>query len=100
MEIFTSPTKCIIGKTGIGNGDPVDIHCLAVEPNNPGHVHGGAWGTGLYEIVNYLPNSQYLLPNVDSTVSVMPLGYRIGGMAYDSDGTLWFSNSQQGANQL
>jgi hypothetical protein len=82
-----------------GHGIPVDIHTLAVEPNNPGHVYGGSWGTGLYEIVNYLPSAQYLTPDVDSS-DLGPLAYKIGGMALDSKNNLWFSNSNLGSNQL
>jgi len=83
-----------------GNGDAVDIHCLAIEPNNAGHVYGGSWGTGLYEVSNYLPNTQYLTPEVDSTSALLPLGYRVGGMAFDSKNTLWYTNSNQDSGQL
>ncbi len=69
-----------------------DLHTLAVDPANAGHVYAGSWGTGLYEAQNYTTALQYLLPNVDSTTSVVSLKYRIGGMAFDEKRNLWFSN--------
>ncbi len=83
-----------------GNGEPVDIHCLAIQQNNAGHVYGGSWGTGLYEVTNYLPQTQFLTPEVDSTDTYMPYGYRVGGMAFDSKNTLWYTNSNQAIEQL
>jgi sugar lactone lactonase YvrE/ribosomal protein S11 len=71
-----------------------DIHTLAVDPSNAGHVYAGAWGTGLYEGQNYGQNSfQYLYPEVDSAASIPQLNYKVGGMAFDEDMNLWFSNS-------
>lgn len=71
-----------------------DIHTLAVDPGNAGHVYAGAWGTGLYEGQNYGQNSfQYLYPEVDSAASIPQLNYKVGGMAFDEDMNLWFSNS-------
>lgn len=70
-----------------------DIITVAVDPDNAGNVFGGSWGTGLYRIQNYNATNQYLFPFIDSSSSVGTLSYRIGGMAFDEDKNLWFTNS-------
>jgi len=70
-----------------------DIHTIVVDPSNSGHMYAGSWGTGLYEGINFTPTNQYLLPNVDSATALSNYKYRVGGVDYDKNGNLWFSNS-------
>ncbi len=70
-----------------------DIHCVVVDPSDAGHMYAGSWGTGLYQGQNYNTATQYLFPEVDSSTSVGSIPYRIGGLAFDENRNLWFSNS-------
>ncbi len=70
-----------------------DIVTLAVDPDDAGHVFSGSWGTGLYQMQNYIATNQYVHPFLDSTTLISSLTFRVGGMAFDEDKNLWFSNS-------
>jgi len=73
-----------------------DIFNIVADPSIPGHIYAGSWGTGLYEGQNYLPSTQFLSPNLDSTSVVTSLTYRVGGMVMDAKSNLWFTNSHTG----
>lgn len=74
-----------------------DIVCVTADPNNPDHVFAGSWGGGVLEFDagkfkkrydNLNSTLQTQLPNSPNEPYV-----RIGGMDFDSKGTLWVSNS-------
>ena len=74
-----------------------DIVCVTADPKNPDHVYAGSWGGGVLEFNagqfikrydNFNSTLQTQLPNTPSAPYV-----RIGGMAFDSKGTLWVVNS-------
>ncbi|HZL11588.1 MAG TPA: T9SS type A sorting domain-containing protein [Prolixibacteraceae bacterium] len=75
-----------------------DMVCVAVDPNNPDHVFAGSWGGGVLEFNsgtfvkqhnNYNSTLQTALPGSPDSPYV-----RIGGMAFDSEGNLWVTNSE------
>jgi len=70
---------------------------VTADPKNPDHVFAGSWGGGVLEFNagqfikrydNFNSTLQTQLPNTPSAPYV-----RIGGMAFDSKGTLWVVNS-------
>jgi hypothetical protein len=74
-----------------------DIVCVAPDPKNPDHVFAGSWGGGVLEFTggkyakqynNFNSTLQTQLPNTPNDPYV-----RIGGMAFDSKGNLWVTNS-------
>jgi len=74
-----------------------DIVCVAADPNSPDHVFAGSWGGGVLEFKdgkfymrydNYNSSLQTQLPSSPTDPYV-----RIGGMAFDSKGNLWVTNS-------
>jgi hypothetical protein len=74
-----------------------DIVCITADPKNPDHVFAGSWGGGILEFNggkfvmrynNYNSSLQTQLPAQPDAPYV-----RIGGMAYDSKGTLWVTNT-------
>ncbi len=74
-----------------------DIVCVAADPNSPDHVFAGSWGGGVLEFKegkfykrydNFNSSLQTQLPNTPNDPYV-----RIGGMAFDSKGNLWVTNT-------
>jgi ligand-binding sensor domain-containing protein len=74
-----------------------DIVCVAADPNSPDHVFAGSWGGGVLEFKdgqfykrydNYNSTLQTQLPSTPNDPYV-----RIGGMAFDSKGNLWVTNT-------
>ncbi len=77
--------------------DVANISTIAINPNSPYHVYAGSWGYGLVEFDNFKISKLY-----DHTNSVIEpisgastsLKVRVGGMAFDAMGNLWFTTSQ------
>jgi ligand-binding sensor domain-containing protein len=74
-----------------------DMVCVTADLKNPDHVFAGSWGGGVLEFRdgkfikrhdNFNSTLQTQLPNTPNEPYV-----RIGGMAFDSKGTLWVANS-------
>ena len=74
-----------------------DLVCVTADPKNPDHVFAGSWGGGVLEFEagkfkkrhdNLNSTLQTQLPNTPNEPYV-----RIGGMDFDSKGTLWVTNS-------
>ncbi len=74
-----------------------DILCVLASPDDQNHVFAGSWGGGVLEFQdgkfvkrfdNYNSSLQTQLPGSAAEPYV-----RIGGMAFDSKGVLWVSNS-------
>jgi hypothetical protein len=74
-----------------------DMICITVDPKNPDHVFAGSWGGGVLEFNagifvkrfdNFNSTLQTQLPDKPEAPYV-----RIGGMAYDSKGNLWVTNT-------
>lgn len=79
-----------------------DLNCIAIDPLNPSHAAAGSWNHGLVEyndtgiIHAYSPTNSTLL-------NLYPYGSgycRIGGVAFDSSGNLWVTNSSVQSNYL
>lgn len=79
-----------------------DIVCVVADPKNPDHVFAGSWGGGVLEFNagkfvkrydNFNSTLQTAIPNLPDAPYV-----RIGGMAYDSKGNLWVTNSEVSKN--
>jgi hypothetical protein len=72
-----------------------DLVSLAIDPQNSDHVFVGSWGAGLLELNNGITYAA----NYNETNSSLSNPYpgdkyvRVGGLAYDSEGNLWMSNS-------
>ena len=84
-------------KTFPAGNDFRDIVCVTADPKNPDHVFAGSWGGGVLEFNagkftkrhdNFNSTLQTQLPDTPNDPSV-----RIGGMAFDSKGNLWVTNS-------
>lgn len=74
-----------------------DVVCVTADPKNPDHFFAGSWGGGVLEFDagkfkkrydNLNSTLQTQLPNKPNDAYV-----RIGGMAFDSKGSLWVTNS-------
>ena len=74
-----------------------DIVCVTADPKNPDHFFAGSWGGGLLEFEagkfkkrydNFNSTLQTQLPSTPNEPYV-----RIGGMAFDSEGNLWVTNT-------
>ncbi len=74
-----------------------DIICVTADPSNPDHVFAGSWGGGVLEFNggqfigrydNFNSTLQTQLPDSPNAPYV-----RIGGMAFDSKGNLWVTNT-------
>lgn len=81
-----------------------NIVCIAADPFDPGHVFVGSWGNGLLEYRNNQFVTRY--DNKNSPIqSALPSDpdapYAwIGGLAFDSQGNLWMTNSNVARNLL
>jgi len=77
-----------------------DMVCVAVDPENTSRVFAGSWSRGAIEFLNnqlvnfyYTDNSSLQYHELEGAPMV-----KVGGIAYDSDNNVWFSNS--GAENL
>ena len=74
-----------------------DMVCVAADPKNPDRVFAGSWGGGVLEFNSGKYVKQY--NNQNSTLQTqLPNSpnepyVRIGGMAFDSKGSLWVTNT-------
>lgn len=70
--------------------DWFDIHTVAVNPNDETQMYAGSYFGGLIEFKDNKVRNLY-----NETNSSLLRNYRcgIGGMAFDSDGNLWMSNT-------
>jgi hypothetical protein len=83
------------------NPGVADLNCIAVDPWNPVHAFAGSWGAGLEEFgdnaiinvwdsSNTKTNGQYNgIQNIDAPFE----NFRTGGVAYDTLGDVWVTNS-------
>lgn len=74
-----------------------DIVCIAVDPKNPDHVFAGSWGGGVLEFDagKFVSRFDNFNSSLQTQVPGNPLApyVRIGGMAFDSKGNLWVTNT-------
>ncbi len=82
-----------------------DMVCVTIDPKNPNHVFAGSWGGGVLEFndVNQDGKIQFVkrYDNFNSSLQTQlpdsaknkEAYVRIGGMAYDSKGNLWVTNT-------
>jgi len=74
-----------------------DIVCLAVDPSDENHFFVGSWGGGLLEFRNDEFVTRYTNKNspLETALPQEPDApyVRIGGLAFDSYGNLWVTNS-------
>jgi hypothetical protein len=86
------------------NGRVGDIYRDAIQvlpfPGEPNHYYVASWGFGMLEFKD--GNLYKVWDNTNSTLqNAVPEGgpyVRVGGMAFDSKGSLWLSNSNVGKN--
>ena len=71
-----------------------DIVYVASDPNDPGHVFAASWGGGIFEFNGNELVKQHSLGNssLESSIPGNDEYVRVGGMAFDRDGTLWVAN--------
>ena len=75
-------------------GDARDYVSLAVDPLNPKHVFAGSWGWGISEYLDGQLKNQFT--DLNSSLrgaSAWLTWFGIGGLAFDSKGNLWATNS-------
>ena len=75
-----------------------DILCMVADPKDKDHVFVGSWGGGLLEFKNGQLINRFTQKN-SSLQTALPDSpdepyVRVGGLAYDSKGNLWISNSE------
>jgi ligand-binding sensor domain-containing protein len=79
-----------------------DVVSLVADPKNADHIFVASWGGGLLEfrgneLVNRYTNQNSPLETALPTQPNEPF-VRIGGMAFDSGGNLWITNSEVAKN--
>ncbi len=84
--------------------DFYDIVCLAVDPNDAGHLFVGSWGGGVLEFQDdeYVTRYTNLNSPLETALPSSPTEayVRIGGLDFDSDGNLWIANTSVAGNNL
>jgi len=76
------------------NTDRRDFIALAVDPEDPNHVFAASWGYGLVEYSDNTPVAFYDESNSTLRSIIPDANYiRIGGLAFDSEGNLWMTNT-------
>ena len=82
-----------------------DVSSIAVDPKDPDHFFVGTAGTGMYEFKNgeMINNFTHgnsnnainsaIIRNLDGEIIANQNYVRADGVVYDSDGNLWFANS-------
>jgi len=79
----------------------VALNCIAVDPFNPLHVFAGSWGVGLVEYNNNAIVNVWNGSNSPIQYYVgAPGTYRVGGIAFDTLGNLWVTNSNAASKYL
>jgi hypothetical protein len=75
-----------------------DIVEIATNPSDPGHLFVASWGGGLLEFRNgeFVKRYSYNNSPLQSAIQNDSLAVfvRIGGIAFDSEGSLWVTNSE------
>lgn len=71
-----------------------DLIEMVIDPDDPEHVYAASWGFGVVEfqdreVVNIYNETNSSLQNAVPGSDVV----RIGGLAYDTEGNLWMTNS-------
>lgn len=76
-------------------GDARDYDAIAIDPKNAKHLYIGSWGWGISEYLDGTLKTQYTATNssLRSTPFSVDQSIRIGGLAFDSKGNLWATNS-------
>lgn len=74
-----------------------DVVEVVAEPSNPDHLYVATWGGGVLEFLNGELVNRYTNHNspLQTAIPLQPNEpfVRIGGLAYDSQGNLWVTNS-------
>lgn len=74
-----------------------DVLNVAVDPTDSKHVSATAWGYGVLDIKNNTLQTVYAQVNTNNVLTPYVSGdfrsLRVGGLAYDSEGNLWVTNS-------
>ncbi len=78
----------------------LDIVCVKVNPFNKNQIFAGSWHIGLVEFNKSQYQQLYTPANssLEYKANQGPPVCKIGGLAFDSDGNLWITNS--GANNI
>jgi len=76
-------------------GDARDYDAIAIDPANAKHLYIGSWGWGVSEYLDGILKTQYTATNssLRSTPFSVDQSIRVGGLAFDSKGNLWATNS-------
>ncbi len=74
----------------------VDMSCIVTDPNGPVHFYAGSWGHGIFEFNNnqFVEHFDNQNSPLESAIPGNPDYFRVGGLAFDSHGTLWATNSE------
>jgi sugar lactone lactonase YvrE len=81
-----------------------DIVEIAINPSDPGHLFVASWGGGLLEfregefVKRYSYNNSPLQSAIQN--DSLAVFVRLGGIAFDSEGSLWVTNSEVQNNLL
>ncbi|GAB5556070.1 MAG: two-component regulator propeller domain-containing protein [Schleiferiaceae bacterium] len=94
LYVYRNFTWSTLESEDLGNSR--DVLDVIGNPADPEEVFAASWGKGLIQIQNDIYNNTYTDANTDG--AIQPVGgegddFRIGGMAYDESGTLWFTNA-------
>lgn len=76
-------------------GDARDYDVIAIDPAHATHLFIGSWGWGVSEYLEGKLKTQYTASNssLRQTPFATDQSIRIGGLAFDSKGNLWVTNS-------
>lgn len=70
-----------------------DIIAITVNPSDPEHVFASAWGGGVFEFQGNQFVKRHSIGNSSLQSAIEGEDHvRVGGMAFDQNGKLWFSN--------
>jgi hypothetical protein len=70
-----------------------DIISTVLDPKDPNHMYLSTWEYGLIEMLNGELVTLYNHTNSELSTILQTNQVRVGGMAFDSDGNLWMTNS-------
>jgi len=74
-----------------------DVLNVAVDPRDKKHVSATAWGYGVLDLQDDVLQTLYDGTNTDGALTAYTAGdfshLRVSGLAYDSEGNLWVTNS-------
>lgn len=81
-------------------GEFRDIVYISIDPNDPEHVFAASWGGGIFEFTGNTLVKRHSSTNSTLQSALSGEDYvRVGGMAFDKNGTLWVANGG-GSNVL